>query len=155
MSEEQRLFIPGPAGQLEAIHTTPEEGQADRIAIICHPHPLHEGTMNNKVVTLLAKTFNKLGFETLRFNYRGVGKSEGHYGDRVGEIEDLKAVKAWAEPKSQFCLSGFSFGAFIAASVANESENVSQLITVAPAIHRYSCKMAANRSRRRRNRAFY
>lgn len=131
------LYLPGMCGDLELMTTWP--GQMPRhIALICHPHPLHGGTMHNKVVTTLAKTFDKAGLATVRFNYRGVGRSAGCYGDIHGEIADLQTVKKWVEtvlPQQRFCLAGFSFGSFIAASVTNQDDNIDQLVTVAPAVN--------------------
>lgn len=132
------LFIPGPAGKLEALLSIPSENAQPIIGIICHPNPTQEGTMHNKVVTTIARALEQLGITTLRFNYRGVGKSEGTYGDVVGEIDDLKAVMHWAQqkcPEHRIWLAGFSFGTFISASVANATEDVERLISVAPAVN--------------------
>ena len=90
----QTFLLPGPSGDLELITTWPEQEPND-VAIICHPHPLHQGSMHNKVVTMLAKTFDELSLATVRFNYRGVGRSAGQYGNIDGEIEDLLAIKSW------------------------------------------------------------
>lgn len=132
------LFLSGPSGRLEAITTWPENNMVSAVAIICHPHPLYQGTMHNKVVSTLARTFAKQGLATVRFNYRGVGRSEGHYGDMQGEIQDLLAIKAWVNehlPRLPIWLAGFSFGAFISACVAHQATDVQQLISVAPAIN--------------------
>src|SRR5436189_4416294 len=94
------------------------------IGVVCHPHPLYQGTMHNKVVTTIAKAWQEMGMSTLRFNFRGVGLSEGEYGHGEGEQEDLKAVLNWILeqfPNAKICLGGFSFGAFIAAKVAAEN----------------------------------
>lgn len=134
---ENTLTLAGPAGKLEASLHLPESLQPERLAIICHPHPLHQGTMNNKVVTTLARAYEQLGIASLRFNYRGVGQSEGDYGHMTGEIEDLFAVLGWVQqqwPQVKLYLAGFSFGAFIAASVANQWD-VESLVTVAPAVN--------------------
>ena len=109
--ESETFLLSGAIGQLEVM-TTWTGDSAVGVAIICHPHPLKEGTMHNKVVTILAKAFEKLGFATVRFNYRGVGKSEGSYGDIQGEIEDLLSVKSWVNqvlPEVNCYLAGFSF----------------------------------------------
>src|ERR1700726_2842328 len=89
------IVIPGPAGQLEALVSAAETTEPVAVAIICHPHPLYGGTVNNKVVTTIARTFHELGLVTVRFNFRGVEKSEGSYGEGIGETEDLRAVSAW------------------------------------------------------------
>jgi len=94
--------------------------------------------MHNKVVTTAARAFDQLGITTVRFNYRGVGKSEGVYGEVRGEIDDLKAVVAWVQerwPDQTIWLAGFSFGSFISASVANETDIVERLISIAPAVN--------------------
>jgi len=130
------LIIPGPVGPLEAVMTTLEHAKA--IAVVCHPHPLEGGTMNNKVVTTLARTFQKLGMSTLRFNFRGVGNSAGEFAHSEGEVEDCLAVLRWlshASPQQTVWLAGFSFGAFIAARAAIEWPATQQLILVAPAVN--------------------
>ena len=135
--KEAKLFIPGPVGQLEAITTWPAQKAQPIVGIVCHPHPLHEGSMHNKVVTTIAHTFDRLGVASVRFNYRGVGASEGNYGDMAGEIDDLLAVISWAKtclPEHALWLAGFSFGAFIAASAADQ-QSATRLITIAPAVN--------------------
>lgn len=130
------LIIAGPAGQLEAIISTPARDQHQAIAIICHPHSLHGGTMQNKVVTTLAKTFDHLGLPTVRFNFRGVGKSEGHYAAGIGETDDLLAVAKWVAehyPDYALWLAGFSFGSYVSAR-ATPYLPVKQLVSIAPPI---------------------
>lgn len=131
---EHAFTIDGPSGLLEGIYFA--QTQPKGAAIICHPHPLHEGTMHNKVVHMVSRAFNQQGITTIRFNYRGVGKSEGFYGDSDGEIEDLLSIFAWLDqimPKTHLYLAGFSFGAFIAASAAVKI-NCKQLFTICPAV---------------------
>lgn len=129
--------IDGPAGALEILaegFETPFNG----IAIICHPHPLHGGTLLNKVVHYLARSCRELGLASLRFNYRGVGRSEGSYGEGIGESEDLLAVIDWVNehyPGTPLWLAGFSFGAYVALR-ASTRRPVEQLITIAPAVNR-------------------
>ncbi len=134
---QQPITIAGPAGAIEAVlHDT--DMPLTHVGIICHPHPLQEGTMHNKVVTTVARTFNNMGINAVRFNYRGVGLSEGLYGDVVGEVADCKAVVAWAQqqwPHAKLWLAGFSFGAYIAAAAA-EQVPTQQLISIAPAVER-------------------
>lgn len=137
---KQDLFIPGPAGQLEAVIQTPDafNEKMPLIGIICHPNPLQEGTMHNKVVTTVAKTFNAMGMISIRFNYRGVGQSAGEYGNVTGEVEDGIAVVEWAKrqwPHAKFWLAGFSFGAYIAAAIATVIQP-EYLISIAPAVDR-------------------
>ena len=113
-----RLMLQGPAGQLEAQIEFPELPRPDSpAAIICHPHPPDGGTMQNKVVTTLAKAFTESGYISLRFNFRGVGHSEGSYDHGAGELADCLAVMDWlrqARPEASVALAGFSFGAWVA-----------------------------------------
>jgi uncharacterized protein len=106
--------IAGPAGRLEALLEEPAEA-APRLAIlVCHPHPLYGGTMHNKVVYRLARALRRAGAVVLRFNFRGVGLSQGEYGHLDGEIEDARAALGWLReryPALPFALAGFSFGA--------------------------------------------
>lgn len=134
-------LLPGPTGVLETVVLKPEiESPSPRLHIICHPHPLFGGTMHNKVITALAKTFHEAGDYSIRFNYRGVGKSEGIYDEAKGEVDDLLAIIAWGQlqfPELPIYLSGFSFGAYIALKGALHSThgpNIQKLLTVAPAI---------------------
>jgi alpha/beta superfamily hydrolase len=134
---QQPVTIAGPSGALEAVlHDT--DMPATHVGIICHPNPLQDGTMHNKVVTTVARSFNDMGIMALRFNYRGVGLSEGKYGDVVGEVDDCLAVVAWALqqwPQAKLWLAGFSFGAYIAAATATKVPT-QQLISIAPAVER-------------------
>jgi alpha/beta superfamily hydrolase len=135
-TETNTLLINGPAGQLEIVVNGPTNPARKIWGIICHPHPLYGGTMNNKVVTTLAKTFQALGVHTVRFNFRGVGKSAGRYDNGIGELEDLIAVMDWVgqeHPKDEVWLSGFSFGGYIAVKAATQIP-VSRLIAVAPSL---------------------
>lgn len=138
----ESLSIPGPAGNLETVIEHPAKPIENTVAIICHPHPLHGGTMTNKVVTTLVRACQQLGVIAIRFNFRGVGQSEGQYDNAIGEQEDLKAVIAWAKKKYPDCklwLAGFSFGSYIAAKEASEIP-VEQLITIAPPINRFDIR---------------
>ena len=135
----ERLTIAGPAGDLEALVETP--GQRGRgVAVICHPHPVYGGTMTNKVVHVLAKTFNERGVPAVRFNFRGVGASAGAYDEGEGETQDALAVIDWALqrfPGAALWLAGFSFGGAIAVRAAM-ARDAQRLITVAPAVHRFA-----------------
>jgi alpha/beta superfamily hydrolase len=136
---EHPLVLQGVVGQLEAVLTVPEQTHPNLVAILGHPHSLQGGTMTNKVVTTLARTFKDLGIPSLRFNFRGVGKSEGVYDAGIGESEDMLAIaRAWQNenPQVQFIFAGFSFGSFVAYRAAAQCIN-RLLITVAPAIHHY------------------
>ena len=91
-NKNNKLFIPGKAGQIEAILDIPENSNPDTMAVICHPHPLYEGTMHNKVVSTLHRVCNQFNIPNLRFNFRGVGQSEGEYAGTEGGVEDCLAV---------------------------------------------------------------
>lgn len=139
-----QVTLKGAAGQIEALI---EEGFADApfsahgyVAVICHPHPLYGGTMDNKVVSTLARAYRELGITSLRFNFRGVGASEGEHDEARGEVDDLCLVSEWllAEyPGSQLLLAGFSFGSAIVAA-ASERMTVAHMILIAPPVMRYS-----------------
>lgn len=133
----EALRIAGPAGELEAILEDPG-GQSGVVAVVCHPHPLHGGTMHNKVVHTLARTFNRLGVPALRFNFRGVGNSQGGYDSGDGESLDAEAVMDYAAsryPGRGIWLAGFSFGARVALTLAARRE-ADLLVTVAPPVGR-------------------
>jgi alpha/beta superfamily hydrolase len=130
--------ILGPAGQLEALLEQPKEPLVRKIAVLCHPHPQYQGTMLNKVVHTLARSMNDLGVPAIRFNFRGVGASEGEYAGGIGETEDTLSVIDWARdryPQAELCLVGFSFGAMVACRAALSADPI-QLVTVAPAVTR-------------------
>lgn len=105
--------IHGPAGRLESLLEEPEHGEPASAALVCHPHPLYGGTMHNKVVYRLARGLRRAGAVVLRFNFRGVGRSQGKHGHGPGELEDARAALAWLTaryPGLPFILAGFSFG---------------------------------------------
>lgn len=133
------LQIDGPSGQLEAILSTPQDDTKQAIAVACHPHPLYGGTMTNKVVHTLAKTFVSEGVPCIRFNFRGVGNSAGEFGDAIGETNDALAVIEYAQqhfPDRDIWLGGFSFGAYVSLCASLHTA-VSRLITIAPAVNMY------------------
>lgn len=136
----EKIILAGPAGQLEGqLESSADAGQIAN-AVICHPHPVHGGTMENKVVHTLARAFVGLGFHTLRFNFRGTGQSEGEFDEGRGELDDALCVVQWMrdrEPSLPLWIAGFSFGAAIAIQAAIESE-VDGLISVAPAVARFA-----------------
>lgn len=106
--------IAGPVGRLEALLEEPEEREPHASVVLCHPHPLFGGTMHNKVVYRMARAIRRSGAVVLRFNFRGVGRSQGEHGHLVGEIEDARAALDWLRaryPELPFALAGFSFGA--------------------------------------------
>jgi uncharacterized protein len=105
--------LAGPAGGLEALLEEPDHREPRLCAVLCHPHPLYGGTMHNKVVYRLARGLRRAGIVVLRFNFRGVGTSEGEHGHLEGEIEDARAALAWLRaryPELPYALAGFSFG---------------------------------------------
>lgn len=134
------IIIQGPAGSLEAVlHETYADAP---YLLVCHPHPLHGGTMNNKVVTMTAKAYEDMGCNVVRFNYRGVGGSEGAYGDIAGEVEDAMAIAHWLianRAVTELYFAGFSFGAYIAAQTAANIQGeakviVKHLLLIAPSV---------------------
>lgn len=135
---EQALLLPGPAGVLEARYT-PGAGDG-RAAVVCHPHPLHGGTQDNKVVTTLYRAWRDQGLAVLRFNFRGTGASAGRHADGVGEVDDLLAVLAWLRQEQgarEVLLAGFSFGAWVAAAAAGRLPAglaLTRLVLVAPPV---------------------
>lgn len=136
----ERLTIAGPAGDLEALLETPANADAARVAVICHPHPVYGGTMTNKVVHVLAKTFNERGVPAVRFNFRGVGASAGAFDEGAGETQDALAVIDWALQRfagAALWVAGFSFGGAIAVRAA-VSRDAKRLVSVAPAVHRFA-----------------
>jgi alpha/beta superfamily hydrolase len=108
----ERLELAGPAGRIQLLRDQPE-GQPRGVAVIAHPHPLFGGTMDNKVVQTLARAFVQCGWTAVRFNFRGVGTSEGLYDEGRGEALDLQAVVQAHAPQGPIALAGFSFGAFV------------------------------------------
>ncbi len=114
-----RQTVRGPAGEIECAVDVPE-GPNVGTAVICHPHPVHGGTMENKVVQTLARAFVQLGWKSVRFNFRGVGSSQGHWDEGVGEVGDcLAVIAAWREATSPLLLAGFSFGGYVAAEATH------------------------------------
>jgi uncharacterized protein len=134
----EALTLDAPAGRIEALLDTPPGPLAPAVGVVCHPHPQHQGTMLNKVVHTLSRALNDLQIPSVRFNFRGVGASEGAYADGIGETEDVLAVAAWAQrryPGAELWLAGFSFGAAVAIRAAL-STACHQLISVAPPVAR-------------------
>jgi hypothetical protein len=135
---KEALSLSGPAGVIEALLEIPDRRGFDRVAVICHPHPLHQGSMLNKVVHTVSRAMLDLGLPALRFNFRGVGASDGHYAEGVGEAEDVVAVSAWLRgryPGAGLVLAGFSFGAMVACRAAL-TLRPEQLIAIAPPVAR-------------------
>ncbi len=139
-TDTYHCLLPSLAGQIEMVTTGAEPASTQKkVMIICHPHPLYQGTMHNKVVTILAKAAHALGWPTVRFNFRGVDHSTGTYGNAIGEYEDLQTIATWvrrALPEYSLVLAGFSFGAYIAAQFAYHHK-VSSLISIAPPVNHF------------------
>jgi alpha/beta superfamily hydrolase len=136
----RRALIDGPAGPLEVVANVPEGAPAG-LAMVAHPLPTHGGTLDNKVVQTLAKTFVALGYATVRFNFRGVGQSAGAFDEGVGETED--AMAALAHARREFgeslplVLAGFSFGTYVQTRVA-ERATPQRMVLVGPAVSRFA-----------------
>jgi uncharacterized protein len=129
----ESYLLDGPAGKLEALLEEPEERLPDEAALLCHPHPLYGGTMHNKVVYRAARALRRRGSVVLRFNFRGVNRSEGQHADGVGEVEDARTALGWLRvryPDLPYALAGFSFGARVVASLGCETAGASRLIAV-------------------------
>ena len=139
----ERLQLAGSAGALEAVVETPAAAAAAPAAfmVVCHPHPLHAGTMDNKVVTTLARCAHELDVPTIRFNFRGVGGSAGTFDEGRGETDDVLAAVACGRqrwPDAALWLAGFSFGGYVAlrACTTRGVGTVDRLVTIAPALGR-------------------
>lgn len=117
----ESLMIGGPAGRIEALIEEPGGGEPVEAALVCHPHPLHGGTLHNKVVHRLARGLRRAGCVVLRFNFRGVNLSEGEHDHGHGEVDDARASLAVLReryPELPFTLAGFSFGSRVAIRLA-------------------------------------
>jgi len=116
----QKFYLDGDAGKMQCLLDLPE-AEPRGIALVAHPHPLYGGTMENKVAQTLARTFVTLGYAVARFNFRGVGESEGVYDDGRGEVDDMAIMYEHMRaryPDLPITLSGFSFGTFVQAQFA-------------------------------------
>ena len=136
-SESGPVLIPGPAGTLELMIDLPEPGQERAgVAVVCHPNPPDGGTLHNKVVTMAARALSELGLAAVRFNFRGVGQSQGSFDQGRGETLDLLAVTDWVRkqrPNDALWLAGFSFGSWVALQGARHLP-VKQMISIAPPV---------------------
>jgi hypothetical protein len=139
--QREPLNLSGPAGNIEALMEY-NDGDPRFIAVVCHPHPLFGGSMDNKVVTSLFRAARDAGGVALRFNFRGVGESQGVHGEGLTESEDLLAVISWLKkrwPGLPLWLAGFSFGSWVALrgaeAQAAAAQPVSHLLLVAPPVH--------------------
>lgn len=136
---EQAFKFQGQSGQLEAILHVPPSYNHRYIALIGHPHSLQGGTMNNKVVTTLVRMFKELGIASIRFNFRGVGQSQGEYDSGFGESDDMRLLTESCVqqlPDVKLIFAGFSFGSYVAYRTAAQYPS-SLLISIAPPVHHY------------------
>jgi len=135
----ERLSVDGPAGSLETLINAPSAAPRG-VALICHPHPLQGGTLDNKVVQTLAKTFFALNYVAARFNFRGVGQSAGTFDEGDGETDDALAVLDFVRKRYAaslpVALAGFSFGAFVQTRVAAKVQPEG-LVLIGPAVKRF------------------
>jgi alpha/beta superfamily hydrolase len=140
----QRLTLKGAAGQIEALSDEPTlaPGVAPRgVAVIAHPHPLFGGTMDNKVVQTLARAFVQCGWRAVRFNFRGVGASQGEHDEGRGEVDDLLAVVQQSAPDGPLALAGFSFGSHVMCQALQSlwpTRRIEKLVFVGTAASRFS-----------------
>ncbi len=136
----ERVLISGASGDVEAVLDFPEIGEARGVALIAHPHPLHGGALDNKVVQTLARSFCELGYVSVRPNFRGVGQSAGVHDKGLGETDDMQKVAAWAGERfghSQTVLAGFSFGSFVQVRLSQRIA-VERMVLVGTAVGRVS-----------------
>jgi len=135
-SASKRTDIAGPAGRIEVAIDEPAAAPVG-VAVLCHPHPVHGGTMDNKVIQTLARAFVQLGHRAVRFNFRGVGASQGQWDEGQGEVDDAMAVvSAFRDAALPLVLAGFSFGGYVASQIAARlagSGSPARLVLVGPA----------------------
>jgi alpha/beta superfamily hydrolase len=141
-SQTEKLRIQGAAGAIEVLRDrAAEAAPALGVAVIAHPHPLFGGTMDNKVVQTLARAFVGCGWTAVRFNFRGVGASEGVHDEGRGECEDMREVVAQLAPEGPLAIAGFSFGAFVASCAIDRlwaTRDIRQVVLVGTAASRFS-----------------
>lgn len=140
------VIIPGPAGRLEGRYQKSKIEDAP-VALILHPHPLHGGTMNNKVAYIAYQTFRNLGYNVMRFNFRGVGKSEGSFDNGEGELSDAASVLDWLQTQNpnstDFWIAGFSFGAWIGMQLLMRRPELQGFISISPPANMYDFNFLA------------
>lgn len=144
-AKTERLILQGLAGNIEALfdaaQLTDQCPIARGCAIVSHPHPLFAGTMNNKVVQTLARAFSQSGWNTYRFNFRGVGESAGEHDNGIGEAQDLLQVIEQVAPEGPLALAGFSFGTYVtgqAIEAIYPTRDIASLIYVGTAASRFT-----------------
>jgi len=137
--QHEKVSIEGKAGYLEGLY---QAGQAGKPAVIvCHPHPLYGGTMRNKVVYWMSRSFEDMGYSVLRFNFRGVEKSEGSWDEGKGEADDVTTAIDWLaqqQPNAPLYFAGFSFGCFAGLQAVRHDMRIQRMLAVAPAVNLWS-----------------
>lgn len=144
-AQTEYLLQDGPSGALEVAVDRPEAASRG-VAVLAHPHPLHGGTLTNKVVQTLARACVQSGWTAVRLNFRGVGRSEGHYDEGRGELADFLAVVQAQAAQGPLCLAGFSFGAFVcshAAARLQAQRDIQRLVLVGTAASRFDVAQVA------------
>jgi len=140
------IVIPGPEGRLEAIYNKGRETTSP-LCLVLHPHPRQGGTMNNKLVYNTYQAFKKSSFSTLRFNFRGVGKSLGTYDNGVGELTDAAAALDWLQTENPAAratwIAGFSFGAWLALQLLMRRPEISSFVAISPPASLYDFSFLA------------
>jgi len=134
------IMFPGPDGRLEGRYEHAKRPNAP-LALLLHPHPQHGGTMNNRVVYAMFQTFARMGFSTLRFNFRGVGRSQGSYDGGQGELADAAAALDWLQtinPEAPICwVGGYSFGAYVGMQLLMRRPEIGGFVSIAPPASHY------------------
>lgn len=136
------VIFNGPEGRIQGMYYQSTDSNAP-IALVLHPHPLHGGTMNNKVAYNIYQSFVRSGFSTLRINFRGVGKSQGKFDNGIGELTDAATALDWLQMKdenkntSSFWIAGFSFGSWIALQLMMRRPEIEGFIAVSPPVNKY------------------
>ena len=137
-NKAEQVIVNGPAGKIEAVVSSPARA-AVGCAVIAHPHPLYGGTLDNKVVQTLSKAFVSLGYISVRFNFRGVGDSDGVYDEGRGELEDFMSVLEYSKSRyapQKWIYAGFSFGTYVVSHAAKLT-SADQLVLIAPAAGKF------------------
>lgn len=138
-SQTQKIFLQGEVGLIEALRDEPA-GASRGVAVVAHPHPLFGGTMDNKVVQTLARAFVQCGWTVVRFNFRGVGASQGEHDAGKGEAHDMLRVIDQVAPSGALALAGFSFGSFVTSHVLAQlhDRSVEKVVFVGTAAQRFT-----------------
>ena len=138
--KEEKVFIPCHGLRLEGLLSVQEALPVRGGVVLCHPHPLYGGEMDNPVIAAAAEAAFQEGFQTLRFNFRGVGESEGTHADGIGEKEDVRAAIEFLSARGDsfpLILVGYSFGARVGLPVAIEDARVKGMVAIAPPLEMY------------------